>query len=872
MMNRSVMDRQMFRNGGYVRRMQAGGDPMMAPPMAGPAPQGMPMGQAGMPPAPSAAAMPVPPGASMDQAAMGAMQQGIDPAVLESMLQQAAGSFGNLDAAAETEDYEQIINTIRGDQAPLQERRQELAGLVGDADAAQTPDSVLTLVQPIMQIAAVDQGIGSMAPEAMNTPVTGDMAGGIMSTVNMGAEEAPMPGQGGPAPVNFNRGGPVAYMQEGGQPPVGGRQGEIFREQQALYQSILNPAEEQAALDEQRKMTQAQMLFDVAQGGLMFASGAAKPGGSPAEQLAASFVQPLGNIGARAGEFQKVKDAQRAQKRQLDLAALQSSGSLFAAERAQQLKSGDEGLEKLYNVYDQQGNLIAGGQPLTRSSWLAIQEQNPGAQLREVPVAKDASPISLSKGAILVDTFGTVLARNEDTGRTHTLSPGQILVDANGRQIAQGAPDKTQTVTLSQGQRVVNVADGSTVAEFASEPKTYTLSAGQQVFDGDGNVKFENKGDQEMTVHNVDGTLVGFDPSTRTTSVLFQGDKNQIVTVEGQIYAVNPRTRETSLLASVANQKPDYRVLRDTRNGLTTFIDISTAEGAARVAEANAANEQARTTIFSIGTVSADSTPQAKAYRIEGVGVRLSYDGGRTFVTEGENGPQIRTMPSDAQPLSDTIAADIASRQRVQLMAGNQLAQMDEQLGLIARGGEAGSPTVLSNAEAGLVRDAMQAARDGTGPYAGFAVFLDRTFAGAIPAARDAFQNTQANRQFLRGVIILGRSSLVVNPRFPVAEMEKVEALFSDPEAFFTNPETEANKLIEIKNLALAQQRSNLQALQAGVEDAGTRQAVMANNFEIERLLGLLQTVPTGAIGPRLDNDAVRSLQGVIRQSRGGAN
>jgi hypothetical protein len=64
----------------------------------------------------------------MDQAAMGAMQQGIDPAVLESMLQQAAGSFGNLDAAAETEDYEQIINTIRGDQAPLQDRRMELAG------------------------------------------------------------------------------------------------------------------------------------------------------------------------------------------------------------------------------------------------------------------------------------------------------------------------------------------------------------------------------------------------------------------------------------------------------------------------------------------------------------------------------------------------------------------------------------------------------------------------------------------------------------------------------------------------------------------------------------------------------------------------
>lgn len=664
----------------------------------------------------------------------------------------------------------------------------------------------------------------------------------------------------------------MQYMQAGGVSMPNARQQQLFNEQRALYQQLIDPTQQAADLEDQRKMTQAQMLFDIAQGGLLFASGAGKPGGTPAEQLAAAFVQPLGNIGARAGEFQKFKQGQKAEGRQLDMAALQATQSLYAAERAQELKSGDESLDKLYNVYDRDGNLLAGGQPLTRSSWLRIQADNPGAQLREVPVARDASPISLSEGAILVDTFGNVLARNEASSRTHTLSPGQILVDANGRQIAQGAPDRTQTVTLSEGQRVVNVADGSTVAEFAAAPRTYTLSAGQQVFNADGTVLFENKGDQDMTVHNVDGTLVGFDPETRTTSVLYQGDKSQVVTVEGQIYAVDPRTRQTTLLASVSNQQPEYRVLRDTRNGLTTFIDISTADGAARIAEANAANETAGTTVFTIGTVGADSTPQAKAYRIEGVGVRLSYDGGRTFVTEGENGPQIVTMPSDAQPLSDTIAADIASRQRVQLLAGNQLAQMDEQLGLIARGGTADSPEALSNAEAGFVRDAMRAARDGTGPYAGFAVFLDRTFAGAIPAAREAFQNTQANRQFLRGLVVLGRSALVVNPRFPVAEMERVGQLFPDPEAFFTNPETEANKLVELKNLALAQQRANLQALQAGIEDAATRQAVMSNNFEIDRLLGLLQTVPTGPIGPTLDTDAVDALRSVINQSRGSSN
>ena len=42
MMNRGVMDHQMFRNGGMVRGMQAGGDPMMAPPAQAGMGMGMP--------------------------------------------------------------------------------------------------------------------------------------------------------------------------------------------------------------------------------------------------------------------------------------------------------------------------------------------------------------------------------------------------------------------------------------------------------------------------------------------------------------------------------------------------------------------------------------------------------------------------------------------------------------------------------------------------------------------------------------------------------------------------------------------------------------------------------------------------------------
>jgi hypothetical protein len=55
------------------------------------------------------------------------------------------------------------------------------------------------MVQPVIQMAAVDGGIGGLAAEQMNTEVSGPMAEGIMSTVAMEGGEEP--------PVNFNQGG-----------------------------------------------------------------------------------------------------------------------------------------------------------------------------------------------------------------------------------------------------------------------------------------------------------------------------------------------------------------------------------------------------------------------------------------------------------------------------------------------------------------------------------------------------------------------------------------------------------------------------------------------------------------------------------------
>ena len=334
-----------------VQGYQDGGMAMPAPMPAAPGPMGM--AGAPMPAAPSPEQMAAIP---FEQAQQMAMQQGIDPAAVEAMLMDVSGKMQNLDNA---QNYEEVINGIREADAPLSVRYAELASIVGKEDADKTPESVLTLVQPVVMMAGIDQGIGSLASEEMTAPVTGDMAGGIMSTVNMGAEEAP--------PVNFNQGGAVQYFAPQNANRVampGGRLGEIYQQQRDVYRTIMGAGEQEKALEEQLNTTQAQMLFDIAQGALGYAGGAGKPRGSSAEQLAAAFTPVLGNIGARAGELQKYKQAQAKEARAMDIAALQQAGSLYAAEEAAATKDvGDplrvkiysedeEGVRRLINVMD----------------------------------------------------------------------------------------------------------------------------------------------------------------------------------------------------------------------------------------------------------------------------------------------------------------------------------------------------------------------------------------------------------------------------------------------------------------------------------------------------------------------------------------
>ena len=86
-------------------------------------------------------------------------------------LEQVGGMIQNMQQGVDSaEDFESMMNAMRSDEQPIEARRTELAGMVGNEDATATPESVLTLLQPTFEILetleqSVPQGgIGGMAP------------------------------------------------------------------------------------------------------------------------------------------------------------------------------------------------------------------------------------------------------------------------------------------------------------------------------------------------------------------------------------------------------------------------------------------------------------------------------------------------------------------------------------------------------------------------------------------------------------------------------------------------------------------------------------------------------------------------------------
>jgi hypothetical protein len=330
------MQRPLFR--------QAGG-PIMPP--QGMPPQGMP--PQGMPP--------VPPPEPIDP-----MSQ-IDPNIVSGleMVEQestARGEEAGQDFVAESlrgiedaEDFEDFINSIRGNAKPLSERRSELSQYVGPEDANQTPDSVLALVQPTLMLSeegAMDSGIGELMQRTISDVEMAtedgqptELGEGIGSLMIAQQSEEPMGMQYGGAVQHYANGMGVSndpmevmFGMEGSVPKSGMDLSEILNVRTAkermpeyleMYRDALTTPEDAKDRERQRGLA-------LAQAGFQLASGQNQKGQSVAGQpFLSQLAGALGTYGSGVGESLA---AQSKEDRALRLAALNQAISSESTDRA----------------------------------------------------------------------------------------------------------------------------------------------------------------------------------------------------------------------------------------------------------------------------------------------------------------------------------------------------------------------------------------------------------------------------------------------------------------------------------------------------------------------------------------------------------
>ena len=182
-------------------------------------------------------------------------------------------------AVDESADYVELMDAIRGNEQTEEQRRDELADVVGETDADKTPDSVLVLVQPVMQMldaTTKNEGIAQMDQGQMMLP---PQAAGI------GATDVVMRSNGSPYT------GEMSPMQKN------------FEDNYATYMSLMNRLNDPRA-------AQGQLLFSAANRALEFGQG------SDLNESLTGFIQDASKIGMS----EQMKQSQL--KQQLAMAAL----------------------------------------------------------------------------------------------------------------------------------------------------------------------------------------------------------------------------------------------------------------------------------------------------------------------------------------------------------------------------------------------------------------------------------------------------------------------------------------------------------------------------------------------------------------------
>jgi hypothetical protein len=524
----NVYNRPLFRQAGGPAQMMPQDMAQQGMPPQGMAPQGMPpQGGSGVDP-------------QMEQALTAAEQQSA-AGMAEVGASYAESMMAGLDNA---EDYKTVIDSIRGNALPMEARYSELASLVGEEDARKTPESVLTLIQPTIMMTeqgAMDSGIGELMRQ-----VTGEIdmeaENGMPTEMGQGVGSLMTAGVGQQPTQNFRLGGPVVRMGTGGNPRLEQLSSEIL----GNYRNIMGDGEDQ------KKLTQAQILFDIADAAGRFASGTNAQGQSvaglsPFAQLGAATSGLGGRIGERVGELDK-------QDRALKLSALGAAQTEYSAEQAAARAAakdkfslttlyGPEGKPITVNTGNDAG--VAEANTLLESGYTDVAPTVNKDNLREVDGkvidftnVNNPRVVYVSDPKIITQVIGKnilditdranikVIYTDPSSDTKVTVVDGQIIdyTDPNNVRVLYSGTPEIKTTTI--GSVLLNITDPKNIVEMYKGPtdrKTttingqlidYTDPANVQVLFGDKTRKYQTVNGKIVDITDPANTSIVFDGST----------------------------------------------------------------------------------------------------------------------------------------------------------------------------------------------------------------------------------------------------------------------------------------------------------------------------------------------------------------------
>ena len=304
----------------------------------------------------------------------------------------------------------------------------------------------------------------------------------------------------------------------------------------------------------------------------------------------------------------------------------------------------------------------------------------------------------------------------------------------------------------------------------------------------------------------------------------------------------NYRVYKTGVRPKTPDVTPNLKVVRyigdHPLKGTSGNFDANSEDGKQIIEFATANPDQAQ--LFNLKTEDQPKETQTAYYvEMDGAGqIVVSNDAGKTFTKNGQV-YQLSDYKNEVSgfPLNSRNTFEVFQKLKISKQAKQQLEELDFEIM---------SQIGMSAADAAALTNALDQVRQGTGFYAQVQRLIN-SGSSIIPQTirgKPWFEDKQQANNYVKSVNLLVRSALTLSPRYAVYDLKLVQEVLPDTNSFLTTPTTEANKLINVKQLLFEQKTKNLKFLQEGGLTTSDTNLLRSKNLEISRALELLSGVP----------------------------